>query len=205
MHEHACPGCGTTNDLHEIDCKHEGTSRAEIEKAHTDILAKLSLSPHEPDTLRQETHGEWDALHEAVLDSLKRSQRVQLNYVSENDLFDVASAEEDKLVLLTPGEWREERVPTEPYIREVWSRGPVDGAKDAAIVAAISWHEWAGFSWEETTERVADWLQETGAWERGSWEESSIEELLSDKRHVHEEGYGWAEKAKQAAGVGRTT
>jgi len=37
-----CPGCRTTNSLHDADCEFEGVSWPTIEKAYTDLLAVLT-------------------------------------------------------------------------------------------------------------------------------------------------------------------
>jgi len=58
-----------------------------------------------------------------------------------------------------------------------------------------------GLDWPETRENVIDWLHESGTWARGGFEESSPEELVDTKQHVHEEGYGWKEKAVAAKRV----
>jgi hypothetical protein len=65
----------------------------------------------------------------------------------------------------------------------------------------IAWYEMVGLSWAETRERVIEWLEESGAWDRGGFEESSPAELVDKKRHVYESGYGWKEKASAAKRV----
>lgn len=186
--EYPCPGCRTTSSLHDPDCPFDGESRDGIEKAYMDILAVLSVEPRPERELREASH-DWSARHAAALDTLRREHRVR-----ETDA--------GVLELLTPQE-RKDRVsePTHDPIRTVYEHGSVKGCHDNAVFALIAWYEMVGFSWEETREQVIEWLRESGAWARGGFEEDSPEELVDEKRHVYEEGYGWKEKAQAAKRV----
>ena len=185
-----CPGCRTTNSLHDADCEFEGVSWPTIEKAYTDLLAVLTAEADglTEAALRAAVAGEWTGLHKAALGTLEREQRV----VRDDDL----------LRLLTAAEFKE-RVsePTREPMRTVYERGSVPGCHDNAVFAMIAWYEMVGLSWPETKENVVDWLRSSGAWDRGGFEESSPEELVESKRHVYDEGYGWKEKGRAAKGV----
>jgi hypothetical protein len=65
----------------------------------------------------------------------------------------------------------------------------------------IAYYEMVGLTWPETRENVVDWLRESGTWDRGGFEESSPEELVTKKRHVYEQGYGWKQAAREAKAV----
>jgi hypothetical protein len=181
-----CPGCRTTTSLHQADCRFEGQPRPAIERAYVDIVATLSAGPLTEDELQDAV--EWGPLLAGALEQLQREQRVQ-----ERD---------GRLELLTPAAFREQvtAAAREP-IKTIHDEGSVPGCHDNAVFAMIAWYEMVGFSWEETRERVVEWLHDTGTWERGGFEESTPEELVENKRHVHERGYGWREKAEAAKRV----
>ena len=185
-----CPGCRTTNSLHDVDCQFEGVNWPAIEKAYTDLLAVLSAEPDgmpEP-MLREAVHGEWGGLHKAALDALERDQRV--------------TREDEGVRLLTAAEFKElVSEPTREPMRTVYQHGSVPGCHDNAVFAMVAWYEMVGLSWAETKENVVEWLRVSGAWDRGGFEESSPEELVEKKRHVYEEGYGWKEKGQAAKRV----
>ncbi|QZA87545.1 hypothetical protein K0C01_06890 [Salinarchaeum sp. IM2453] len=185
--KYPCPDCRSTTDLHDPDCAFGGMSRTEIEKAYTDILAVLSTGPSGTTTLRRRSD-EWSELHDAALQKLRQEHRVE-----END---------GMLEMLTPEE-RTDRVsvPTQEPLRTIYEHGSVPGCHDNSVFALISYYEMVGFSWEETRDKVIDWLRESGAWDRGGFEEASPEELVDKKRHVYETGYGWKEKATAAKRV----
>ena len=185
-----CPGCRTTNSLHDVDCEFEGVAWPTIEKAYTDLLAVLTAERDgiaEP-MLREAVDGEWSGLHKAALDALERERRVV--------------REDGTLRLLTAAEFKE-RVsePTREPMRTVYAHGSVPGCHDNAVFAMIAWYEMVGLSWPETKSNVTEWLRESGAWDRGGFEESSPEELVEKKRHVYEQGYGWKEKGQAAKRV----
>ena len=187
-----CPGCRTTNSLHDADCDFEGVSWPTVEKAYTDLLAVLTAEPDgltEP-ALSESIAGEWGGLHKAALGTLEREQRV------------VRDGDGDALRLLTAAEFTE-RVsePTSEPMRTVYERGSVPGCHDNAVFAMVAWYEMVGLSWPETKENVVEWLRESGAWDRGGFEESSPAELVESKRHVYDEGYGWKEKGQAAKRV----
>jgi len=185
-----CPGCRTTNSLHDADCDFEGVDWPAIEKAYTDLLAVLSNEEDgiEEPLLREAVHGEWSGLHKAALDALERERRVQ--------------RDGDALRLLTAAEFKElVSEPTREPMRTLYEHGSVPGCHDNAVFAMIAWYEMVGLSWAETKENVVEWLHATGAWDRGGFEEGSPEELVENKRHVYDSGYGWKEKAQSAKRV----
>lgn len=187
--EYPCPDCRTRSNLHTADCEFEGRRRTAIEKAYTDLLACLSVRPHDEEALQSAVHGRWDRLHRAALDRLRYERRVR-----ETDRGD--------LELLTVREYKEEVTePTHEPLVTIYEEGSVPGAHDNSVFALIAWYEMVGLSWEETRERVVRWLRESGTWDRGGFEESSPEALVDEKRHVYDQGYGWKEKAQAAKAV----
>jgi hypothetical protein len=181
-----CPGCRSTNSLHDTDCRFEGTPWAEVERAYVDLLARLTASPRREADLRAAV--EWSALHEGALGQLKREDRL----TERNGV----------LRLRTAAEYREEvSEPTAEPLYTIYQHGSVPGCHDNAVFAMIAWYEMVGLSWAETKENVVEWLVESGTWERGGFEETSPGELVEKKRHVYEAGYGWKEKAQSAKRV----
>ncbi|MFB6130392.1 MAG: hypothetical protein ABEJ28_06190 [Salinigranum sp.] len=186
--EYPCPGCRTTNSLHDVDCRFEGTPWPDIEKAYTDLIALLSVAPREEEALPHEVHGEWSPVHASALERLKREERVR--------------EEEGRLRLLTAAEYKElVSEPTREPMRTIYREGSVPGCHDNAVFAMIAWYEMVGLSWAETKENVVRWLRESGSWTRGGFEEATPEQLVEKKRHVYEAGYGWKEKAEAAKRV----
>ncbi|EJN59756.1 hypothetical protein SAMN04487950_3211 [Halogranum rubrum] len=186
--DYPCPGCRTTNSLHDADCRFEGTQWPTVEKAYVDIVSLLSVAPRTEDSLSDLSHGEWDNLHTAALEYLKRQQRV---------------VEEDgALRLLTAAEYKElVSEPTREPMRTLYLKGSVPGCHDNAVFAMVAWYEMVGLSWAETKEHVVEWLHDSGSWDRGGFEEATPEQLVESKRHVYEAGYGWKEKAQAAKRV----
>ncbi|MFB6170379.1 MAG: hypothetical protein ABEJ06_04445 [Haloarculaceae archaeon] len=186
--EYPCPGCRTTSNLHATDCRFDGTRRAAIEKAYTDILARLSTRPLPESDLLDQVHGDWDELHAAALDRLRHERRV--------------TTDGGRLRLLSAEEYREEvSEPHQEPLATIYRKGSVPGAHDNSVFALIAWYEMVGLSWPETRRNVLDWLEESGTWARGGFEEPTPEELVDSKRHVYEAGYGWKEKATAAKAV----
>ena len=186
-----CPGCRTTNSLHELDCEFEGTPWPTIEKAYTDCLAVLSASPTPvaESTLREDIHGEWGPLHTAALRTLTAVDRVE-------------RADDGTLRLLTAAEYTElVSEPTIEPMRTIYEHGSVPGCHDNAVFAMIAWYEMVDLSWAETKANVVEWLRQSGAWDRGGFEESSPAELVENKRHVYEAGYGWKQAGREAKAV----
>ena len=184
-----CPDCRTTNSLHELDCRFEGTAWPTIEKAYTDCLAVLSTGERREAALREAVHGEWGELHKAALETLKAVSRVE-------------QADDGTLRLLTAAEYTE--LVSEPTIEPmatIYEHGSVPGCHDNAVFAMIAWYEMVDLSWTETKANVVEWLRESGAWNRGGFEESSPEELVENKRHVYEAGYGWKQAGREAKSV----
>ncbi|MFC4359579.1 hypothetical protein ACFO0N_16675 [Halobium salinum] len=186
--DYPCPGCRTTNSLHDADCRFEGVGWPEIEKAYTDVVAVLSTGARPEEELRDEVHGDWDRTRRAALDQLRHEQRV----------VDDGGA----LRLLTAAEYKD-RVsePTSEPMRTLYLKGSYPGCHDNAVFAMIAWYEMVGLSWAETKENVVEWLEESGAWGRGGFEEATPAALVESKRHVYEAGYGWKEKAEAAKRV----
>jgi hypothetical protein len=184
-----CPGCRTTSNLHDAGCEFEGTDRVHIEKAYTDILGPLSARSYaDEDALRAAVPGRWSGLHAAVLSRLKGDQRV----VEEGG----------EVQLLTPEAYKERvAAPTFEPLQTIYEKGSVPGAHDNSVFSLVAFYEMVGLSWEETRENTVEWLRESGTWDRGGFEEDSPEELVDDKRHVYEMGYGWKEKAQAAKAV----
>ena len=183
--DYPCPDCRATNSLHDAGCRFEGVQWPAVEKAYTDLVAVLSVGERPESDLRETVHGEWDGLRAAALSRLRSDGRV---------------VEEDgNLRLLTAAEFREQvSEPTREPVRTIYRRGSVPGCHDNAVFAMIAWYEMVGLSWEETRERVVEWLHDSGTWDRGGFEEASPEQLVDAKRHVYEAGYGWREKAEAA-------
>ena len=186
--DYPCPGCRATNSLHDVDCRFEGTPWPEIEKAYTDVVSLLSVGPRPEEAIPHEVHGEWSPLHQAALERLQREERV--------------TESEEGLRLLTAAEYKELiSEPSREPMKTIYREGSVPGCHDNAVFAMIAWYEMVGLSWAETKENVVRWLRESGAWTRGGFEEATPEELVENKRHVYEAGYGWKEKAEAAKHV----
>ena len=186
-----CPGCRTTNSLHDAGCEYEGTDWHEIERAYTDVLAVLADGAVSESALRgavPDGPEAWSGLHRAALELLEREGRL---------------AETDAgLSLLSAEEYREAvSEPTTEPVATIYREGSYPGAHDNSVFAMIAFYEMVGLSWAETRENVIEWLHDTGTWERGGFEESSPGELVDKKRHVYEAGYGWKEKATAAKRV----
>lgn len=183
-----CPGCRTTNNLHDADCSFAGHPWVDVEKAYTDIVATLADGARSGEALRRDAPGTWDRLHAACLDRLEEEYRV----LEEGDQLRLVTASERKEHLSVP--------PRDP-LRTIYERGSVPGCHDNAVFALVAWYESVGFSWPETRAQVIDWLHESGTWDRGGFEEPSPEALLRDKRHVYERSYGWRQRADAAKRV----
>jgi hypothetical protein len=183
-----CPECRTTTNLHKPACRFSEAARAGIEKAYTDVVSVLSVEPRTGRELQDAAHG-WSARHAAALETLLREHRVR-------------ETDEGLYELLTP-EQRRERVsePTFDPLKTVYERGSVPGCHDNAVFALVAWYEMVGFTWEETREKVVEWLEASGSWARGGFDESTPGELVDSKRHVYEASYGWKEKAEAAKRV----
>lgn len=182
-----CPGCGTSGSVHDPTCGFENTSRSQIERAYIDIVAILGDGPRSETELRSTVAG-WTGLHTAALTRLRRDGRI----TSENGELAVATGEEQANRMIEP---------TVEPIRTIYRHGSVPGCHDNAVFAMIAWYEMVGLTWEETRERVLEWLEESDTWVRGGFEEATPEQLVDAKRHVYEEGYGWREKAEAAKRV----
>ncbi|MFC7097084.1 DUF7474 family protein [Halobaculum marinum] len=183
-----CPGCRTTNSLHDADCDFEGTEWHHIEQAYTDVLTVLVDGAVTESALQHAVHDEWSGLHRAALDLLQREGRVE--------------EDGDTLRLLTAERYREEvSEPTREPMATIYRKGSYPGCHDNAVFAMVAWYEMVGLSWQETRQNVVDWLHTSGTWDRGGFEESSPEQLVDSKRHVYEAGYGWKEKAQAAKRV----
>jgi hypothetical protein len=183
-----CPDCRTTSNLHDPDCRYDGTPWTEIERAYTDVLAVLSAGATPRRNVREAVES-WDRLRRDALGRLIQEQRVR-------------ETPGGALELLSPAEFREAvSAPDREPLKTIYEKGSVPGSHDNAVFALIAFYEMVGLSWEESRERVLEWLHESGTWDRGGFEEDSPEELVDSKRHVYEQGYGWKEKARAAKGV----
>ena len=184
-----CPGCRTTNSLHDPDCRFEGTPWPTIEKAYIDCLAVLTAEELTEAELRSSVDSEWSDRHTAALATLKSLNRIE-------------QADDGTLRLLTAAEYAEQV--SEPSIEPmatIYEHGSVPGCHDNAVFAMIAWYEMVDLSWPETKDNVVTWLRESGAWDRGGFEESSPEKLVENKRHVYEAGYGWKQSGQEAKAV----
>jgi len=184
-----CPDCRSTNNLHDPDCRFTGTAWTTVEKAYVDVVSVLSGATDSvsEDALTGAVHGDWGPLHHAVLNRMKGGQRVREN---------------GGLELLSPEEYREAvREPDIEPIRTVYRKGSVPGAHDHSVFALIAYYEMVGLSWAEARETVVEWLHESGTWERGGFEEDAPGDLVDEKRHVYDEGYGWKQAAREAKAV----
>jgi hypothetical protein len=183
-----CPDCRSRNNLHEPDCRFADRKHHEVERAYVELLAVLSAEPMDESGLRDETEA-WGPLHVAALDRLRTDERVKEDEASN--------------LSVVPPEERKERLrePTYEPMRTIYQKGSVPGAHDNSIFAMIAFYEMVGFTWPETKRLVVEWLHESGTWARGGFEEGSPEQLLENKRHVYEEGYGWKQAAKEAKSV----
>lgn len=198
--EYRCPDCRTASSLHEIDCRFEHFPRHEIETAYVGIIGNLSAAPHTKFGLKEAIPLDWSPLFDAVFDQLEREGRIEP--------IEAPDGAPDQYRLLTPDEFAEKKeVPPYDDLNTIYERGSVPGCHDDAVVAMIAYYEMVDFSWDRTKETVANWLRESGAWDRGGFSESSPEEVVENKRHVYDRGYGWKEAASAAASVieGRVT
>ena len=187
MYRYPCPACRSVTVLHGRDCRYSAHERPTIEKAYLDIIAELSRSPTTEDALRRRVHGNWSGLHTDILRLLQRDSRLE--------------SDGDRLCLVPPHEIANRIEPTDDPIRTLYEHGSVPGAHDNSVFAMIAYYGSKGLSWEDARRQVIRWLTETGTWARGGFEEPTPEALVDNKRHVFEEGYGWAEKAKAAKRV----
>ncbi|AEN06794.1 hypothetical protein [Halolamina sp.] len=186
--DYPCPDCHSTSSLHDAGCRFEGRSWQELERAYVDQLAVLSAGAHAEDALRDAVD-EWTGLHEQALSHLRRTGRIQPDTNGQ-------------LELLTAEEYREQvSEPTSEPMRTLYRRGSFPGCHDNAVFAMVAWYEMVGLSWAETRDNVVEWLEKSGTWARGGFEETSPAELVDNKRHVYEAGYGWKEKAQAAKRV----
>jgi hypothetical protein len=182
---YSCPACYSTNSIHAIDCRFEGTPWAEIETAYTDIIIVLSRAPQSQESLADAIPHTWGDLHRQALQRLRREERL----AERNGI----------LRLRTTAEFTEYvSKPSREPMRTIYTQGSVPGCHDNAVFALIAWYEMVGLPWDETKENVIQWLTDSGTWARGGFEESSPAELVNNKQHVYDAGYGWREKAESA-------
>ena len=204
-----CPDCESGYSFHKIDCDLDGFEMWEIERAYTDIIARLTgrEEPWGYDELRDDIeqlaedskqqvvfestggkdtmdHPGWTPLHTECLHYLKNVGR--------------AAELEDGIVISEPGEHLPGVVPSNDPMRTVYEYGPIDGCKDYAVYSMVSWCELIDLDWEQTVAFVVHWLQESGRWEDESWSERCPKELVKDKKHVYEKGLGWGDYPSMA-------
>ena len=172
--------------MHSPECKFDSHSREDIEKAYVDIISSVLVDPTDQRQIAGKMKENWGNLHEAIIFVLKREQRIEQGKLG-------------KIRLLNPRE-RADRIsePVSEPMRTIYERGSYPGCHDNALFAMIAWHKMVGFSWEETRERVSRWLIKSGSWDRGGFAESTSANVVSNKRHVYDGGYGWMEKAQSA-------
>lgn len=192
---YSCPDCGTTMDVHEMQCEFEGTSIYDIEKAYIDIISPLTRKPltkHDIIAKTNET-GEWSQLHHEILKRLNGECRIE-----EIGTMEQEGGEWPVFKLLTPEEYREKReVPDDPNLTTIYEEGPVRGCRDNALVAMIAYYAEVGMSWEKTQELIMEWL-EMHDWHHG-WDGERAENIIAKKQHVYEKEYNWGGHAKEAA------
>lgn len=186
-----CPACGTTNRMHEFECKHEYRPYHAFELRYTDILAVL-LDAGEPISYQKLRAGvdelprdePWIPLHDECLEALTDRRRV----LKEGGRYRVP----------TPDERSEQVIPLFEPLRTIYEYGPVDGCKDYAVYTMMSWCNLKDLTWPQARNFMREWLTDTNAWERESWGESSIEELVNSKKHVWSGDFGWGGHAEAA-------
>ncbi len=191
MYRYPCPGCRSTNVLHGRDCRFADRDRTAIERTQVEIIAALATEQRTRDELREAVVTRWDGLHEASIRMLERDSRIESTYEGGSE----------RLSLVPPDEIADRIEPVEDPLRTIYEHGSVPGAHDNSVFAMVSYYSSKGLTWEDTRRQVLNWLEESGTWARGGFEESSPEALVDAKRHVHEEGYGWVEKATAAKRV----
>lgn len=180
------------NNVHDSGCDFEGIPRAEIEKAYTDILAVLSISPLSESALRDSIDDRWSRIHAGALQRLITDRRVMP--MDQDDA--------SMLRLVPPGEYRDlVSHPTFEPLKTIYEKGSVPGAHDHSVFALLAFYEMVGLPWEEARENIISWLEETGTWSRGGFEEATPAELVDSKQHVYDMGYGWRQAANEAKAV----
>lgn len=183
-----CPGCGTSGSIHDPSCGFGDRTRSTIEQAYIDLIATIGDDPRSEADLKTVIGG-WSSVHAAALTRLRREGRIRETDASELEVAP-AAVQAERLI-----------EPTVEPIRTVHRHGSVPGCHDNAVFALIAWYEMVGLTWDETRERMLQWLDESGTWARGGFDEHTPEELIDGKRHVYEQGYGWREKAEAAKRV----
>lgn len=143
------------------------------------------------DELRQSVASGWGEIYEASVRMLERDSRLETTYSNGTE----------ELALVPPDEIADRIEPVDEPLKTVYEHGSVPGAHDNSVFAMVSYYSSKGLSWEDTRRQVINWLEESGTWARGGFEEPTPEALVEEKRHVHEEGYGWLEKATAAKRV----
>ena len=197
MLRYACPDCSTTNRLHKMDCDFEHTDIYDIEKAYIDILSYVLDQNSRGNPVRKRdvirgTDEKWGELRHRVYGTL-----LFKCYLREDD--------DGRVELVAPDERQELRVPTNGAIQTVWETGTVPGCHDNGVFALVAWHAGNGFTWAETQDRLLEWFDRTGTWERGGFAEPSPEVVIEEKHHVYEKEYGWSQKAQAARNVIRNS
>ena len=186
-----CPGCRSTNVLHARDCRFADRPREEVERAQVEIVSTLSSGPLHRDELRESIEDPWDELYEASIRMLARDARIEIE--------DERAGQ--RLYLVPPDEIADRIEPVDEPLLTIYKHGSVPGAYDNSVFAMVAYYSSKGLSWEDTRRQVVNWLEESGTWARGGFEERSPEALVEGKKHVHNEGYGWLEKATAARRV----
>lgn len=188
VYRYPCPSCRSTNVLHGRNCRFADRRRSAIERAQVEIIAAMATGRKRREELQETVGINWDDLAEASVRMLERDSRVDVD-------------RDQSLELIPPDEIADRIEPVEDPLRTVYEHGSVPGAHDNSVFAMVAYYASKGLTWEDTRRQVINWLEESGTWARGGFEESSPAVLVAGKRHVHEEGYGWLEKATAAKRV----
>jgi len=186
--EYSCPECGCTDGRHPIQCDFRQLSKTDLEKAHVDIISRLSVGPCDKDTLKDEIHGEWGQVHDEIVRELIQYKRASLT-------------EDQKLTLIPPSDSFDSIDPQREPLKTIYQQGSYPGAHDNSLFALISWYESVGLSWQQTKDKVIKWLEQSGAWDRGGFKEESKEAVVEKKQHVYRRDYGWRNKGEAAKRV----
>jgi hypothetical protein len=168
--------------------------REEYEKAHIDILSVITQLTCSKDKIESEAHG-WSELHDAVFTNL-----VETGHITRTDegLYKIAS----------PKQRRKETIPYSEPLATIYREGTVSGCHDNGLFALVSFYAFQDLSWEQTKTELKHWYIKTGMWDdqAQTWNRDGIDEpdpetIISKKKHVWEEGYGWSEKGNEAKKV----
>lgn len=215
--EYPCPHCGSVSQLHGDTCDYITTTgseytREQIETAYFALITELSFTSSNRNNLIESTTeyiGERKLVGDC-LDYLVRTNRV-FDITDQEIIRSVDSISKDMIpdehsgsyyYMPTHEEWKEAiSYPQFEPIRTIYENGSYPGCHDNAVFSLVAYFQMVGLSWEETVEIVEEWFEESGTWERGGFEEDSPTEVITNKKHVYENEYGWREKGEAAKSV----